>query len=70
MIGYFSNHSTLFTEPNAPLAYDMGSKLHYPKITILGGHGVHLDIYIYIYIDRELDISIGRCIDRYIYIYI
>ena len=37
----------LGTEPNAPLAYAPGSELHNPIISILGGYGGRLDIYIY-----------------------
>ena len=47
---------TLETEPNDPLAYAPGTKLHRPIMSMLGVNGGRLDTYIYLYI--------------YIYIYI
>ena len=35
---YYSNHNTLGTEPNAPLAYAPGSKLHHQTMRMIGGH--------------------------------
>ena len=39
-------------EPNAPLAYATGLELHHPIMSMLGGHGGRLDIYIYTNYDK------------------
>ena len=37
----------LGTEPNDTLSYALGLELHHPIMSMLGGHGGQLEIYIY-----------------------
>ena len=46
MGGYCSNNNTLGTEPNSHLAYDLGSELHHPTISMIGGHEDQLETYL------------------------
>ena len=49
--GYCSIFNTLWVDPSATLSYAPGLEHHHPTMSMLGGHGCWLDIYIYI--DRE-----------------
>ena len=60
-----SENVILWTDPNEPPASAPGLELHHPLMSMLGGNGVLLDIYIFIYLSHtRSEIKISTLIVR------